>query len=123
MLMTRRALPLVAAHGRAEAEVFDAAKQALVEGAERIAAELEEALRRAFALEDDLQALSTLSAQGRGQTWAEGRLRLSPAVHRRLTTPLNWRPPLPGGQSYPGRRLPGWQELLTALQSDTNAQR
>jgi hypothetical protein len=52
----------VAAHGRACDAVFYAAKQLLVEEAQRIAAELEEALCQAFALNDDLHALAMLSA-------------------------------------------------------------
>jgi hypothetical protein len=113
----------VHAHGRASDAVFDAAKRVLVEEAERIAAELEEALRHVFALNDELHAISMLSAQRGGQTWAEGRLQLSPAVHRRLTTPLDWRPQLPGGQSYAGRRLSGWQTLFMTLQVDPDAAR
>jgi hypothetical protein len=58
------------------------------------------------ALRDDLLALAGLSVMGRGQTWAEGRLRLSPEALRRATTPLDWRPQLPGVESYEGRRLP-----------------
>jgi hypothetical protein len=113
----------VEAHTRAGDAVFDAAKAVLVEEAGRIAAELDEALRHVFALEDDLQALGMFSAQGRGcgETWAQGRLRLSPAVHNRITTPLAWRPELPGGQSYAGRRLPGWQALFNALQAEADA--
>jgi hypothetical protein len=53
---------------------------------------------------------------------AEGRLRLSPAVHRRLTTPLDWRPQLPGAESYEGRRLPAWHRTLTRLQTDPDAE-
>jgi hypothetical protein len=88
-----------------------------------MAAELEGAPRHAFALEDDLQALAMLSAQGRGQTWQQGRLALSPSVHRRLTTPLDWRPMLPGTQTYAGRRLAAWQALFKALQVDPDAAR
>ena len=113
----------VAAHGRASDAVFDAAKQVLVEEADRIAAELEETLRHALALNDELHALSMLSAQRGGQTWAEGRLQLSGAVHRRLTTPLDWRPMLPGAETYAGRRLPQVQRYFEALRSNADAVR
>jgi hypothetical protein len=39
-------------------------------------------------------------------------LTLSAAVGRRLTTPLDWRPQLPGTQTYAGRRLPGWRAFF-----------
>jgi hypothetical protein len=107
----------VQAHSRASDIVFEAAKQVLVEEADRIAAEMETALGHAFALHDDLHALAMLSAQRGGQTWQEGQLRLSPAVLRRLTTPLDWRPQLPGAQTYAGRRLPRWQRYSTRFRA------
>jgi hypothetical protein len=105
----------VEAQARADDAVFEAAKQVLVEEADRIEAEMVVALGHAFALHDDLHALAMLSAQGRGQTWQEGQVRLSPPVHRRLTTPLDW--------TFPGQRLPGWQAFFTALQADADGQR
>jgi len=64
-----------------------------------------------------------LSAQRGGQTWQEGWLALSPAVGRRLSTPLDSRPMLLGTQSYAGRRLPGWRAVFNALQADADEQR
>jgi len=113
----------VEAHDRADAAVHDAAKAVLVEEADRIAAELEEALSLAFALDDELRGLAMLHTQRGGQTWREGRLALSPAASRRLNTPLEYRAQLPGTQNYAGRRLPGWQAFFSALQADADAQR
>jgi hypothetical protein len=76
-----------------------------------------------FALHDDLNAVAMLSAQRRAQTWQQGRLPLSPTVHRRLTTLLDWRLRLPGTQTYAGRRLPGWQAYFGPLQVDADVLR
>jgi hypothetical protein len=113
------------AETRAEASVFDAARTAMAEHADDIALRLDAAMAAAFVLADELEALAMLSAPGPGQTWAEGRLRLSPAAMRRATTPLghDGRPWLPAPQSYAGRRLPAVQQYFEALRRDADAVR
>jgi hypothetical protein len=105
----------------AKDNVLFAAKAVLEAEADRLAAKLEAVVSKAHALRDDLLALAGLSVMERGQTWAEGRLHLSPEALRRATTPLDWRPQLPGTANYEGRRLPAWQRMIDALQNDPNA--
>jgi hypothetical protein len=93
----------------------------LVEEANALVAKFDEAKRAALALQDEIAALAMLAVQRGGQSWAESRLPLPPAAHAAVTTPMDWRPGLPGNQSYPGRRLPGWQALFETLRQDADA--
>jgi hypothetical protein len=109
----------------ADAAVNDAARAAMAEHAEDVASRLEEVMARAYILADELEAISMLSVPSRDQTWAEGRIRLSPVAMRRATTPLghDGRPGLPAPQSYAGRRLPSLQTFFEALCRDADAAR
>jgi hypothetical protein len=101
--------------------VLVAAKAVVVAEASRITADLEVATRTAQSLRDDLLAIAGLNAMERGQTWAEGKLRLSPETLRLATQSLDWRPQLPGLESYVSRRAPTWERLLAALQRDADS--
>jgi hypothetical protein len=62
----------------------------MAEHADDVASRLEAAMAAAFDLADELEAISMLSVPNYAarETWAEGRIRLSPAAMRRATTPL-----------------------------------
>jgi hypothetical protein len=99
----------------------------MAEHADDVASRLEAAMAAAFDLADELEAISMLSVPNYAarETWAEGRIRLSPAAMRRATTPLghDGRPGLPAPQSYAGRRLPAVQQFFEALRRDADAVR
>jgi hypothetical protein len=96
-------------HREADARVEAAAKRVLVAEGELIAAEIDERLQRVLPLHDQLAALAQVSAPAPGETWAQGQLQLTRATIDRITTPLGWRPELPGGAGYVGQHVSGWQ--------------
>jgi hypothetical protein len=101
----------------AKDRVHGAAKAVLVEEADGLAAELDAAAAAATVLRDQLLALADFSAMGRGETWAQGKLQLSAATLRRVTTPLDHRPQLPGGETYESRQAEAVRRLMAALQA------
>jgi hypothetical protein len=106
---------------QADVMVNRALKEVAIADAEALVAELNNLMERALPLRDELRALEDVVAPG--EVWATGRLQLSRQIIDRLTTPLDWRPYLPGGKTYGDGQVERWTRYLERLQRDADAVR
>jgi hypothetical protein len=106
---------------RAEEQVRSATKLVAIEDGEALVAELNQVMRQALALKDELGALAHVVAPG--EQWATGRLQLSQTIIDRLQVPLDHRPMLPGTQTYGAGEGSRWRTFLERLQRDADAVR
>jgi hypothetical protein len=106
---------------QANVMVSRAVKEVAIADAEALVAELNKLMERALPLRDELRALEDVVAPG--EVWSTGRLQLSRQIIDRLTTPLDWRPYLPGGKTYGDGQVETWTRYLERLQRDADAVR